>query len=216
MDRGVLIAIDGPAGSGKSTLAEALARALDLPYINTGLMYRALAAAAARAQADVDDPEVLVDLARGLRFEVAGHHPAHLRVEGYEGSELTTATVESTVSAVARHPKVRRWMRAAQRRLGAEGAVMEGRDIGTEVFPAADVKLFLRADARARAARRAEERAASTDDVGGAMRQRDRRDARTTPLEPASDAIVLDTTARGVEETLAQARRLIEERLGPS
>jgi cytidylate kinase len=212
----LVIAIDGAAGSGKSTLAELLARELGLPYVNTGLMYRALAAAAARASVAVDDAEALLDLARGLRFEVRGTGGRRLEVEGYAAHELTSPTVESTVSAVARHPAVRRWMRDAQRALGAGGAVMEGRDIGTVVFPDADVKLFLRAGAEHRAARRAEERRAASDDVAEAMRRRDERDARTTPLEPAPDAIVIDTGDLDIDATLAVARRIVDERVGRS
>jgi cytidylate kinase len=212
--RGIVVAIDGAAGSGKSTLAELLARELGLPYINTGLMYRALAAAAAKGAVDIDDPEALLDLARGLWFEVRGAGAARLEVEGYTPEELTSPTVESTVSAVARHPEVRRWMRDAQRALGDDGAVMEGRDIGTVVFPDAEVKLFLRADATARAARRAEERDAGSVDVGEAVHRRDERDARTTPLEPAPDAIVIDTGDLDIDATLAVARAIVAERAG--
>jgi cytidylate kinase len=212
--RRILVAIDGAAGSGKSTLAELLARDLGLPYVNTGLMYRALAAAAARASVDSGEPEALLDLARGLRFVVRGGARGRLEVEGYSAEELTSRTVESTVSAVARHPAVRRWMRDAQRALGADGAVMEGRDIGTVVFPDADVKLFLRADANARAQRRALERDGGEGDVGQAMHRRDERDARTTPLEPASDAVVIDTGDLDIEGTLAVARAIVEERVG--
>jgi cytidylate kinase len=205
----LLIAIDGAAGSGKSTLARALANALGLAYVNTGLMYRALAASALRSGVNVDDADALLDLARGLRFHLSEGAPAELEVEGYDTAELTSPDVESTVSAAARHPAVRGWMCEQQRALGAAGAVMEGRDISTVVFPDADVKLFLRADAPARAARRVRQRAGASTEIGDAVLSRDARDARTTPLEPASGAVVIDTGALGIEETLREALRLV-------
>jgi cytidylate kinase len=210
----IVIAIDGAAGSGKSTLARGLALALDLPYVNTGLMYRALAASARRSHVSVDDDGDLLDLARALRFHLRPGAPRELEVEGYDLAELTSPDVESTVSAVSRHPAVRRWMCEQQRALGTGGAVMEGRDIATVVFPDADLKLFLRADEDARAARRADERTAPSADVVEAMRTRDARDARTTPLEPASGAIIIDTGALSIDETLREALRLVAERTG--
>jgi len=208
----LVIAIDGAAGSGKSTLARGLATALGLPYVNTGLMYRALAASARRTNVSVDDEGALLDLARGLRFRLRAGEPADLEVEGYDLAELISPDVETTVSAVARHRAVRRWMCEQQRALGARGAVMEGRDIATVVFPDAAVKLFLHADAPTRAARRADERTRSSEHVGDAMRTRDARDARTTPLEPAPGAIVIDTGELDIDETLRRALRLIETR----
>jgi len=210
----LIIAIDGAAGSGKSTLARGLASALALPYVNTGLMYRALAASARRTNTGVDDEGALLDLARGLRFHLRTGAPPELEVEGYDMQELTSPEVESTVSAVARHPLVRRWMCEQQRALGEGGVVMEGRDIAAVVLPNADVKLFLRADADERAARRADERTRSSDEVGGAIEARDARDARTTPLEPALDAIVIDTGRLGIDETLQEALRIVEARRG--
>jgi cytidylate kinase len=210
-----IIAIDGAAGSGKSTLARGLAKALDLPYVNTGSMYRALAAAAGRAGVEVDDAAALLDLARGLRFRLRPGDPAELEVEGFDEDVLTTSEVESTVSAVARHPAVRSWMCDEQRRLGANGAVMEGRDISTVVFPDAEVKLFLQADPVERATRRADERPRGPHEVEEALRQRDDRDARTTPLEPTQGAIVLDTGSLGIDETLAEALRVVAQRVPP-
>jgi cytidylate kinase len=212
-----VVAIDGAAGSGKSTLAHDLARVLGLPYMNTGLMYRALAAAAIRAGCAPGDVDGLVELLRRLRFTVVGADPAELQVEGYGSDELTSPEVESTVSAVARHPEVRARMRASQRALGIDrGAVMEGRDIGSVVFADAPVKLYLTADAASRARRRAEERGSPT--VGDDLHRRDRVDAQTNPHVPAPGAIVIDTTALGVGETVAAALRIVRERapeLGP-
>jgi cytidylate kinase len=207
-----VVAIDGAAGSGKSTLARGLARRLRLPYINTGLMYRALAASALRLGIAPDDEEGLVELTRGLSFRLTDGKPPELEVEGYDEHDLTAPDVESRVSAVSRHARVRELMRDAQRSLGAHGAVMEGRDIGTVVFPDAPVKLFLDAHPQARVERRAEERGARRDGIAAALRTRDADDARTNPLVPAPDAVVLDTGALDVVQTLEAALAAIRER----
>jgi cytidylate kinase len=187
----IIIAVDGAAGSGKSTLARGLARALGVAYVNTGSMYRALAAASIRAGVDADDAEALVDLARGLRFMVAGEEPPE---------------VESRVSVVSRHPAVRALMRDVQRTLGARGAVMEGRDIATVVFPDAPLKVFLRASERERSDRRARERgSADATTVRDAIRERDARDARTNRLEPGPGAVVIDTSDLSIDATLDAA-----------
>jgi cytidylate kinase len=205
-DERVLIAVDGPAGSGKTTLSRQLARILEVPYVNTGLMYRALAAAAARTATSIDDESALLDLARNLRFMLGGRDPVELVVEGYDHGDLTGLDVEGTVSTVARHPGVRAWMREQQRALGARGAVMEGRDIATVVFPEAPIKLFLHAEHGARGARRALERGATDEErVADALRTRDERDARTNPLEPSPDAVVIDTGELDVDATLERA-----------
>ncbi len=207
-----VVAIDGAAGSGKSTLARRVARALDLPYVNTGLMYRALAAAAIRAGVSPDDPSGLLELLRGLRFTLAGDGPAELEVEGYGSDELTSPEVESTVSAVSRHTAVRERMRAIQRAMGTErGAVMEGRDIGSVVFSDAPVKLYLAADPSARAIRRVEERG-SSGDAAEALHARDRRDAKTNPHLPAPGAEVIDTTDLDIEATVREALRIVRSR----
>jgi cytidylate kinase len=204
----IVVAVDGAAGSGKSTLAQGLARELGVAYVNTGLMYRALTAASIRAEVDTDDAEALVDLARGLRFIVTGEEPPELEVEGYTAEELTTPEVESRVSVVARHPAVRAVMRDLQQTLGSGGAVMEGRDIATVVFPDAPLKLFLRASERERSDRRARERGSQdTATVRDAIRERDAKDARTNRLEPAPGAVVLDTSDRSIDETLDAALR---------
>jgi CMP/dCMP kinase len=213
-----VIAIDGAAGSGKSTLARGLAVALGLPYVNTGLMYRALAAAALEAGVSPDDAEALQELTLHLRYAIVGEAPPSLEVEGWPLDRLTTVEVERTVSAVARHPEVRERMRRAQRALGEHGAVMEGRDIATVVFPDASVKIFLHAEARERGARRADERAADANEVLDALHERDRRDARTNPLEPAPDAVVLDTSNIDVDAALEAALAIVRRRvpeLGP-
>ena len=206
-----VVAIDGAAGSGKSTLARALARSLDLPYVNTGLMYRGLTAAALRSGVEHEDERGLVSLLESLRFSLSGENPPELVVEGYPEDTLTSPAVEAGVSTVARHPGVRERMRVLQRSLGKDGAVMEGRDIATVVFPDASVKLFLVADEAERTARRARERAATdAADVADALRLRDLRDAHTTPLEAAPGAIVIDTGAIDVDTALAAALRIVD------
>jgi cytidylate kinase len=209
-----VVAIDGAAGSGKSTLARALARELGLAYVNTGLMYRALTAAALRMDVDLDDGDALANLISRLSFTLTDGPTPELEVEGWSESALTVATVEGQVSRVARHPQVRELMRALQRGLGERwGAVMEGRDIGSVVFPDAQVKIFLEADPTAREARRVDERAGSDAEVATALHARDARDAAVNPFVPATDAIVIDTTDLDPARTLARALAIVRERL---
>ena len=207
-----VVAIDGAAGSGKSTLARGLARSLDLAYVNTGRMYRALAAAAARSNVSPGDVRRLRELIATLNFTLAGIEPPELQVEGYTDHDLTALEVETTVSTVAKHPAVREPMLTLQRAFGVGGAVMEGRDIGTVVFPDAPVKFYLTADAPIRVARRAGERRGDGAAIAHALRERDDRDAVTNPFEPADGAVVVDTGARGIDETLTTALDAIAER----
>ncbi|HEX6230456.1 MAG TPA: (d)CMP kinase [Actinomycetota bacterium] len=210
-----LIAIDGPAGSGKSTLARRLAETLDLPYLNTGLMYRALALEALRAGVDADDGAALADLARTITFDLdQSVRPPALRIDGAEPeADLTSPEVESNVSRVSRHPEVRRVLRDEQRRLSERGGVVEGRDIGTVVTPRADVKLFLEAEESARVSRRAGERAARNHHVAAELSARDALDARTNPMEPAEDAMAIDTTAMDADRVFAVALAVTRARL---
>ena len=214
-----VVAIDGAAGSGKSTLARLLAVALGLPYVNTGAMYRALTRSARREEVDVEDEGGLLRLMDTLDFTLSQEpssaeprpQPRELWIDGAPPSdELESVEVEAFVSAVAKHPAVRAAMRAAQRALGEGGAVMEGRDIGTAVFPDAPVKVFLVAEPRERAGRRVEERGSA--EVAGALHERDRRDARVNPLVPAADAVVIDTSDLDVDATVRAALAVVEER----
>jgi len=210
----VVIAIDGPAGSGKSTLARRLALELGMPYVNTGLMYRALALRAAREGVDPDDGPALEALARAIGFDLDSTvEPPALSIDGQvpEGA-LSSPEVESTVSLVARHLEVRAVFRDEQRRLGAGGAVMEGRDIGTVVAPDAPLKLFLEAHPQERVERRAQERDAHAGEVAESLETRDALDARTNPLEPAPDAAPIDTTDLDADQVLARALELARER----
>ena len=212
MTGGPVVAIDGAAGSGKSTLARNLARVVRLPYVNTGLMYRALTASAIRNGVSEDDVEALIDLTRALRFTLGGSDPRTLKVEDLDDGELTTAAVERAVSRVARHPRVRAWMHEAQRRLGANGGVMEGRDIGSVVFPDAVVKLYLQAAPGARIERRIRERPrARSEEIAAVLENRDELDARTNPLTPPSGATVIDTGALDADATLRTAIAVIRE-----
>ena len=211
-----VIAIDGPAGSGKSTLARRLASALGIPYLNTGLMYRALAARAIAAGVAADDADQLLALLAGIRFAMEGAPVATLRIDDAEpGEDLVGAAVEAAVSSVARHPSVRRAMRDLQRGLGGPGGVIEGRDIGAVVFPEADVKFFLVADEGARAARRRSERGGG-DAVAEALADRDRRDAATHAHVAPEGAVVLDTGGLDADATFAAALAVVRERIEAS
>jgi len=213
-----VIAIDGAAGTGKSTLAHRLATELGLAYLNTGLMYRALALRAHREGVPPEDAGTLERLARGMSFELdSSVRPPELRIDGEPPeAALTSAEVESSVSAVSRHPEVRAVLREEQRRLASEGAVMEGRDIGSVVAPDAGLKLFLQAHPEERVGRRALERDGDPEHVARALGTRDRQDARTNPFVPAPDAIVLDTTELSPDEVADRALALVRERgLGP-
>jgi cytidylate kinase len=215
MTRLRVIAIDGAAGSGKSTLARGLSEALELPYVNTGIMYRALTLAALDVGVDPDDGDSLAELMSRLRFGLSDGHPPEIEVEGAAPSPaLESERVEAEVSHVARHPQVRELMREGQRALGLPGAVVEGRDIGSVVFPDAPVKLFLIAEPRTRVERRAEQRQATDpDEVEEALHRRDSRDARVNPFEPAPDAIVLDTSDRTVDDTLEVTIAFVRDRM---
>jgi cytidylate kinase len=213
MSRPNVIAIDGAAGSGKSTLARRLAVELDLPYVNTGLMYRWLAAEAARRDVDPSDAEGLLRLTEGSSFTLGGSSPPELQVDGEAAADLTASTVERTVSLVAAHPAVRAWMRDAQRALGEDGAVVEGRDIASVVFPDARVKIYLEAHAGDRSTRRAgERRDRPASEVAAALEARDELDARTNPFAPAPGAIVIDTGALDADAVFEVAFDAVRER----
>jgi cytidylate kinase len=210
-----VIAIDGAAGSGKSTLARRVADALGLPYLNTGSMYRALTLEALRRGVDPGEPEALVDLMGRLSFSMGRGPGASLRIGGSEPDpELEGSAVDAAVSEVSAHPEVRALMHASQRSLGTHGGVVEGRDIGSVVFPDADVKLYLVADPAERAARRVGDRMADPSSTEHALHARDAADATVNPFEPTPDAVVLDTGRLDAATALAIALRAIAERTG--
>jgi cytidylate kinase len=213
--RAPLVAIDGPAGSGKSTLARRLAERLDLPYVNTGLMYRALTLRAVRAGVDPEDGPGLADLARAMTFELNSTlRPPELAIDGAAPDPaITSEDVESRVSRVARHPEVREVLRAEQRRLCEGGGVVEGRDIGSIVAPDADAKVYLEADEAERVSRRTRERASADPEVGRALAERDALDARTNPPEPAEDAVTIDTTGMDADAVFEAALAVVRARL---
>lgn len=210
-----VVAIDGPAGSGKSTLARRLALALDLPYVNTGLMYRALTLEAIRRGVEPDDEHGLRGLATTIRFDLdLDLRPPELRIEGSAPDPaLVSPEVEALVSRVARHPAVRELMRDEQRRLGEGGAVMEGRDIGSVVFPDALLRVVLLARADRRAARRAAEREeAAVPKVAEAIGTRDALDARNVPALEAD--LEVDSTDLGPDEVFRVVLDQVRRRIG--
>ncbi len=211
MSHPLIIAIDGPSGSGKSTLGRLLANALNLLYIDTGSMYRAVALAVIESQLDPGDREAVASLAERLNIDLAGD-PDSLQVllEGRDITEqIRSEAVTAMSSIVSAIPGVRRAMVARQREIGRRGAVLNGRDIGTVVFPEADVKFFLTAVPEERAQRRFAEEREQNPTVDFAetladMTERDRRDSSRTdsPLKIADDAIVIDSTELSVQEVL--------------
>ncbi|MGZ4115509.1 MAG: (d)CMP kinase [Actinomycetota bacterium] len=213
-----VIAIDGAAGVGKSTLARRLAETLDLPYLNTGLMYRAVTLEAIRRGIDLGDGDALAAIAAALTFDLERMDGvAELSIDGSPpGQDLRSADVETAVSGVSRHPSVRVVLRDEQRRLSAGGGVVEGRDIGSVVLPDADVKLFLTATPDERATRRAVERNTDAGSVGGALRERDALDARVNPFVAADDAVEISTTGKDADAVFAEALGVVRERMqGP-
>jgi len=221
MTRPLIIAIDGPSGAGKSTLGQMLARKLGLLYIDTGSMYRAVALAVIESTISETDDVAVGSLAGRVEIDLAGN-PESLSVS-LNGQDVTERIRDEDVtnisSIISTIPAVRRAMVKRQRELGQRGAVMNGRDIGTVVFPEADIKFFLTASPAERAQRRlVEERkhnpAANYDDVFADMTERDRRDTTRTdsPLIAASDAVIIDSTGVPLDHVFQRMMREIERR----
>jgi cytidylate kinase len=217
-----VIAIDGPAGSGKSTVASNLGAALGLHVLDTGAMYRAVTLAALEGGADLADGDAVSAIARAADIELDGQNQL---LDGRQVFwELRTPEVTAAVSQVSAHPQVRAVLVARQRAWVADhgGGVVEGRDIGTVVFPDAPLKVFLTASEEERARRRQRDeegqlRPVELDEAKGQLSRRDTADATlgraTRPEDAATDAVVMDTTAMGlgevIEDLLARARQVL-------
>lgn len=223
--RGAVVAIDGPAGAGKSTAARRVAERLEYTLVDTGAMYRAVALEATERGLSYDDGAALGALARGLdlRFEPGPDGAPRLVLDGIDRSEaIRTPAISAAASQVSRHPEVRDALLGLQRKVGAEGGVvLEGRDIGTVVFPDAEVKVFLTASAEERARRRVAELEAKGHDVDyestlDQIRSRDALDEgrEVAPLKPAADAVHLDSTALGIDEVVERIVALALSRQG--
>jgi cytidylate kinase len=219
--RKLVIAIDGPAGSGKSTLAALLARKYNYTNIESGAMYRALAFQAIEQGIALDDELKLRALAQQSRIELVPHPEGNrVLLDGADVTErLRSQDVTDAASKVSVHPAVREWMVASQRSMGAGGGiVMEGRDIGTKVFPDAAVKIFLDAAPEIRGTRRfmqSPAAAAQETSVVAELRARDQRDRTraNSPLVPAPDAVRIDSTYLTLDQVLARAVELIDAKL---
>src|SRR6201982_3418486 len=217
--RKLIIAVDGPAGAGKSTIASRLARKLGYVNLESGAMYRALALKAIEWDVSFDDAAALRKLAENSRIELEPTIGGNRVLLGGRdvSARIRERDVTEAASRVSVHPKVREWMVARQRELGADGGiVMEGRDIGTKVFPDGDVKIFLDAAPVIREQRRSKQSRTTTPEAMAAeLRERDRRDRTraNSPLEAAPDAIVLDSTALSEDEVLRRVEELVERKL---
>jgi cytidylate kinase len=206
-----VIAIDGPAGAGKSTIGKALARRLGLEYLDTGAMYRAVTAAALRRGVALDDLDAVGQLARGLDVEVGERG---VFADGHDvTAEIRGAEVTGAVSRVAANSAVRAELRARQRAWAEQrgGGVVEGRDIGTVVFPDAVLKLYLTASPRVRAERRVAEAGGDVDEIEASIATRDQYDSTRvdSPLREADGAVLVDTTGLGIDAVLAHILGLL-------
>lgn len=211
-----VIAIDGPAGAGKSTIARALAERLGLQYLDTGAMYRAITFAAMQRDLSLDDFAAIGSLAREATLEV---NASGVTVDGLDATTaIRTPAVTAAVSKVAANSEVRTEMRARQQQWAAEhgGGVIEGRDIGSVVFPDAELKLYLTASPRTRANRRVAEAGGDVDEIEAAIAARDHYDSSRadSPLVFADGSIVVDTTGSSIDEVLTHIAELMSK--GPA
>lgn len=210
-----VIAIDGPAGSGKSTVAKALAEALGLRYLDTGAMYRSVTFAALRRGVDPEDAEPVARIAR--EFDLRLDEDGTVRVDGVDATiEIRGPEVTRAVSVVAANPEVRDQMVSRQREWARrnDGGVLEGRDIGTVVFPDATLKVYLDASPEVRAARRTKEVTdLSYETVAADIARRDALDQgrAASPLQTAADAVIIDTSDLSVEQIVHAVMERLEE-----
>jgi len=223
--RKIIVAIDGPAGAGKSTIARHLASHFGLLNLETGAMYRAFALKALRAGSSLDDSAALETLAAktAIRLE-PGEEENRVLLDGEDVTGMIrNQIVTDAASRVSVWPPIRAWMVGLQQQMGAEGGVvMEGRDIGTVVFPHADVKIFLDAAPEVRGMRRFDQLGPATaiqpEEVIRDLRARDERDRNRTdsPLKPAPDAILLDSTDLTLDEVVSAAEAIVADRIAPA
>jgi len=217
--RKLVIAIDGPSGAGKGTVARAVAASLGYRHVDSGAMYRAVGWKATRDGVALEDESGLADLAMHAHIEVGNT----VIIDGHDVTrEIRTPAIDRAAAAVARLPRVREILVARQRAMGnGGGIVMEGRDIGTVVFPDADLKIYMDASEEERARRRANDPAHSggpkaVAEVATLLVERDRSDKTraASPLYAASDARIVDTTGRTIEEVVQEVLALVEQQLG--
>jgi cytidylate kinase len=220
-----IIAIDGPAGAGKSTVARHLARYFGLLNLETGAMYRAFALKALAANLSLEDVAALIQLSKQTTIHLEAQEAGNrVYLDGRDVTDqLREPGITDGASRVSVHPQIRAWMVGLQQQMGEEGGVvMEGRDIGTVVFPNADVKIFLDAAPEVRGLRRydqlAPEAAAEVqpEEVVRELRARDERDRNRadSPLKAASDAVLLDSTNMTLDEVVARAEEIVVQKLG--
>jgi len=217
--RKLIIAIDGPSGVGKGTVARVIAADLGYRHVDSGAMYRAVGWKALQLGVPLDNESSIVEIATVSPIDVSA------TLVTIDGTDITrairTPEIDKAAASVARLPRVREILVDRQREMGAGGGiVMEGRDIGTVVFPDADVKLYLDASAEERARRRANDPAhsgpAAVADVATLLRERDRSDTTRTasPLYAAPDAIVIDTTSAPIDQVVARVMAIIRSKFG--
>nr|WP_302147851.1 (d)CMP kinase [Limosilactobacillus mucosae] len=222
MEKGLQVAIDGPASSGKSTVAKIIAKRFGYVYCDTGAMYRSVTWAALENGIDVSDTKQVIDLARRIKITFEPGQPdQRVFVDGHEVTkDIRTEKIAANVSAVAAIPEVRAQMVEQQRQIAQVGGiVMDGRDIGTTVLPDAQVKVFLVASAHERARRRYEENlqkglaTQSLDELEAAIKLRDQKDStrKVSPLTQAKDAILIDTTSLTIDQVVDEISALIKK-----
>lgn len=211
---GYVVAIDGPGGSGKTTVARSVAMQLNLPHLDTGAYYRAATVAVIRAGVDPDDHEAVIDVVRPVRLSF---DHGHMTIDGADVTEaIRDDRTTSAVSSVSAVPEVRRLLVEAQRNWVAErggSAVVEGRDIGSVVFPEAPLKLFITASPEVRASRRAGETKGDQAVIEQDLARRDAHDSTraVAPLQQAPGAVVIDTSDLSIDEVIGRVLRLVAD-----